>query len=68
MDIVKRNFFRLLRSGAYDSDEQIEPMSAFKWQKLYQFSVLHAKSSNIVHVVDIWDTKMSPENLKQRIK
>ena len=41
MDIVKRNFFRLLRSGAYDSDEQIEPMSAFKWQKLYQFSVLH---------------------------
>ena len=35
MDIVKRNFFRLLRSGAYDSDEQIEPMSAFKWQKLY---------------------------------
>lgn len=41
MDIVKRNFFRLLRSGAYDSNEQIEPMSAFKWQKLYQFSVMH---------------------------
>ena len=27
----------------------------------------YAKSSDIVHVVDIWDTKMSPENLKQRI-
>jgi plasmid stabilization system protein ParE len=28
----------------------------------------YAKSSDIVHVIDIWDTKMSPENLKQRIK
>ena len=28
----------------------------------------YAKSSDIVHVVDIWDTKMSPENLKQRVK
>lgn len=28
----------------------------------------YAKSSDIVHVVDIWDTKMSSENLKQRIK
>ncbi len=27
----------------------------------------YAKSSGIVHVVDIWDTKMNPENLKQRI-
>ena len=41
MDIVKRNFFRLLRSGAFDSNELIEPMSVFKWQKLYQFSVMH---------------------------
>ena len=28
----------------------------------------YAKSSDVVHIVDIWDTKMSPENLKQRIK
>ena len=28
----------------------------------------YAKSSDIVHVVDIWDTKMSPTNLKQRIR
>ena len=27
----------------------------------------YANSSDIVHVVDIWDTKMNPENLKQRI-
>lgn len=28
----------------------------------------YAKSSDIVHVVDIWDMRMSPENLKQRIR
>ncbi|MBQ6652247.1 MAG: hypothetical protein IJM81_02465 [Prevotella sp.] len=34
MDIVKRNFFRLLRSGALGEYEQIEPMSDFKWKRL----------------------------------
>ena len=28
----------------------------------------YAKSSDIVHIVDIWDMLMSPENLKRRIK
>ena len=28
----------------------------------------YAKSSDTVHVVDIWDTRMSPDNLRQRIK
>ena len=27
----------------------------------------YAKSSDIVHVVDIWDSKMSPVNLRKRI-
>lgn len=36
MDIIKRNFFRLLRSGAFDDKEPLEPMSAFKWRRLYQ--------------------------------
>lgn len=26
----------------------------------------YAKSSDIVHIVDIWDTKMNPESLKKR--
>lgn len=34
MDIIKRNFFRLLRSGALNEYEPIEPMSAFKWNML----------------------------------
>ena len=28
----------------------------------------YSKSSDIVHIVDIWDSKMSPENLIKRIK
>lgn len=36
MDIIQRNFFRLLRSGAYDDRDAIEPMSPFKWKRLFQ--------------------------------
>ena len=36
MDIIQRNFFRLLRTGAFDDKEVVEPMSAFKWRRLYQ--------------------------------
>ena len=34
MDIIQRNFFRLLRSGALNEYESLEPMSHYKWQKL----------------------------------
>lgn len=34
MNIIKRNYFRLLRSGAFGSKEEIEPMSAWKWQQV----------------------------------
>ena len=34
MDIITRNFFRLLRSGALNEYEQLEPMSKFKWDRL----------------------------------
>lgn len=38
MDIIQRNFFRILRSGAFNGKEGIEPMSAFKWRRLYQMA------------------------------
>ena len=41
MNIIQRNFFRLLRSGAFNSSETIEPMSAFKWERLYQLAIMH---------------------------
>lgn len=36
MDVITRNFFRLLRSGALNEYEPLEPMSAFKWDRLVQ--------------------------------
>jgi len=41
MDIVQHNMFRLLRSGAFQTKEDIEPMSAFKWGRLYQLAIMH---------------------------
>ena len=34
--IINRNFFRMLRAGAFDDYEVVEPMSAFKWKRLIQ--------------------------------
>lgn len=41
MDIVARNFFRLLRAGAFRRPEQVEPMSAWKWRQVWRLSMLH---------------------------
>ena len=34
--IINRNFFRILRAGAFDDYEVVESMSAFKWKRLIQ--------------------------------
>ena len=36
MNILYRNLFRLLRSGAFGEYEDAEPMSAFKWKRIIQ--------------------------------
>jgi hypothetical protein len=41
MNIIERNLFRLLRAGAFNTQEQIEPLSAWKWRRLYQLSEMH---------------------------
>ena len=41
MDVIKRNFFRLLRSGTFGDKEAVEPMSAWKWERLYHISLMH---------------------------
>ena len=41
MDIIQRNFMRLLRCGAFDRREPLEPMSGWKWNRLYQVSEIH---------------------------
>ena len=41
MDIIQRNFLRLLKYGAFGQREQIEPMSAWKWNRLFHISQMH---------------------------
>lgn len=36
MDIIQRNFFKLIRSGAFNDNSTIEAMSSFKWRRLYE--------------------------------
>lgn len=40
-DVAQRNFFRLLRGGTFGDAEQVEPMSAWKWRRVYQLSLMH---------------------------
>jgi len=35
MDVITRNLFRLLRAGAFNEQEQLEPLAAWKWKQLY---------------------------------
>lgn len=41
MDVVQRNFFRLLRSGTFGNTDSVEPMSEWKWRRLYQLALMH---------------------------
>ena len=47
-DVIQRNFFRLLRSGAFGTaSESIEPMSPWKWNRLYNISLMHSVAALI---------------------
>ena len=47
MKIIKRNFLRLLRLGAFGENEVIEPMSKFKWEVIFHIANIH----NVVGVI-----------------
>lgn len=47
MDIIERNFLRLLKSGTFGDNESCEPMSHWKWRRLYQMSLMHGVSALI---------------------
>ena len=36
MDVLTRNYFQMLRNGAFGENGLLEPMSKFKWNALYQ--------------------------------
>jgi len=39
IDIITRNFFKMMRSGALNEYVELEPMSAFKWNRLIDIVV-----------------------------
>ena len=41
MDVIKRNFFALLQTGAFGKMHHVEPMSAYKWRKLFAMMGVH---------------------------
>lgn len=41
MNIIKINFLRLLRLGAFGENEVIEPMSKFKWEVIFHIANIH---------------------------
>ena len=45
-NIILRNFFRLMRSGAFGDKSSIEPMSPFKWRRLYDM----VEAQKVVHI------------------
>lgn len=54
-----------IANGATGSgyDNTIETCDKVRFKIIYYY----AKSSDTVHVVDIWDTRMSPKNLQRRL-
>ena len=48
MDIIKRNFYRQLCIGAFGVGLKLEPMSAFKWNKIKEM----AAQKNVLCYID----------------
>lgn len=68
-DIIQRNFLRLLKCGAFGHREQIEPMSAWKWNRLYQLSQMHDVipwcMDGIKMCADDFFLKIRPQQMQQ---
>ena len=61
MEITNRNFYRLLRSGAFDEHQDLEPMSQFKWKRILQLAM--AQDVNI-YIAKGFSNCMSDPNLQ----
>lgn len=45
MNVVQRNFIRLLMAGTFSESGEVEAMSPHKWRQLFQLSALHGVSA-----------------------
>ena len=66
MDIVKRNFFRLLRCGALGDMDELEPMSLFKWEKLVAL-VIFKKTEAVTTAAITEYSERQPDVMKANV-
>ena len=52
MDIIQRNFFRIMCSGAFATPSSLEAMSAFKWRRLIQMVEAQQVMSIFIHGIE----------------
>ena len=70
MDVITRNFFRLIRSGSLNEQEPMEPMSAFKWQRLFQMvQTQHVETSTLKGIANHHEDEMMniPQELTEAL-
>lgn len=69
MNIIQRNFFRLIKCGVYGTAEALEPMSIHKWNKLYQMGHLHNVNpfiyQGLLKCKDQFNLKLLPQQWQQ---
>lgn len=52
MDIIKRNFFRIIRNEVFSAQEMIEPMSQYKWDILLNIAKTHGVDAYVKEVLE----------------
>lgn len=50
--VIQRNFLRLLRAGLFGTTEPAEPMSAWKWERLWSLAMLHGVAVEVLRGID----------------
>lgn len=53
MDIIKRNFFRVIQNKVFGMSEDIEPMSKYKWNVLAKLAEIHGLGEYFANYADI---------------
>ena len=68
MEILYRNFTKLLSIGVFETDKSIEDMSEFKWNKLLNIAGTYKVKDHVCFGIVKSDNKQIPENIYRLAK
>lgn len=54
MNVIQRNFLKLLVAGTFGNEEPLEPMSPHKWRLLFQLSQMHGVAALVYDGIDAY--------------